>query len=203
MIRFSNRDILSRLTHKTVANDIKPISGDPAPTESADLKLFPLGDIPGAERVLIRETEHWVVVPALCSLTPGHISFLPKKNKIPFLKQSEDIQEEFRDLLWEMVYSLQAYYSSSVCLFEEAVLNHNGYTESRIHLAPLPTDCYAAARFLYDDWQEIETGDELKNTAGGYWLLTLFDGDEETTIFRPTTSASPKPFFTKLFTALC
>lgn len=135
-------------------------------------------------RYILKETEHFLVIPPAGSFVPGYLEIIPKEHVPSFGQLSSKLDEELTCLCILVEDWIKKYYSKYVIYFEHGSVNfknRGGSTSDHAHLHIVPVTKYVdLAPSLFRDFNPKKTIDfsaihEQVKTGNPYLLYTHHD----------------------------
>jgi ATP adenylyltransferase len=132
-----------------------------------------------AESRVLSEGRHWLLVPTIGPLAPGHLMLVPRSHYYSVLSCPEEVLHEGRALLEECASKLRAIYGRDVVVFEHGAtpgqekVCGSCIEHAHLHVVPGPSSFVSAALGAFDGWRSGASLAELRSevTSHPYMLV--------------------------------
>lgn len=130
---------------------------------------------------LLERTEHFVVIPAIGSFSPGYLLVLPRRHALSFGRVPPGLSEELEDLLQGIAEWARETYGKSVLMFEHGPASQTArggscLDHAHLHISPVPEEIDLKGALLAFSFHEegsllAATNRQIQEGRGPYFYL--------------------------------
>lgn len=136
--------------------------------------------MPQADRSrILEETRHWVIIPTIGPLAPGHVMLVPRGHYYSVLNCPKEILLECQQLLDKCASRLYKIYRQNVLVFEHGSTSEQQkicgacIDHAHLHVVPGPLKFISSAMSGFHGWQDGSSLLDLRSYTHGYAYMLV------------------------------